>query len=168
MKHIQHIIIGAALISLASAALASTYTNAWDVDLARNPPVLCDVWRGESIALTARTGLSSLPAQAEFYWQSPDMGDAWWSTNAVASATGDITVDWGPAMDSNASAYLFFFRAGNIYRPRGTIKMHGSPGAVPNELALPVRTIDYDLVTVLNPPWATPDDVANAIDDIDE
>jgi hypothetical protein len=40
--------------------------------------------------------------------------------------------------------------------------MQGSPGATPNAIPIPPRVIDFATATVLNPPWATPADVASA------
>ena len=156
-----------AILCSSSASIAAVYTNAWDVDLQRNPPAVIDVWRGETVALCARTGLTNLPASAEFLWQSPGMGTSWYSTNAVAVASGAVTAVFAPAMDSGAASYSFFFRvgSGDLYRPRGTLKMQGSPGAVPNEIPIPPRVLDFAIVTVLNPPWATLTDVDAAISD---
>lgn len=76
----------ATILLAACVARAAVYTNSWDVDLQRNPPAVIDVWRGETVALCARTGITNLPASAEFLWQSPGMGTSWYSTNAVAVA----------------------------------------------------------------------------------
>lgn len=141
-------------------------TNAWDVDVLAPVPFVTDIWRGETIALTARTGISNIAETAEFLWQTNGMSSSWWSTNATVTASGEVTALWTPAMDTGASVYSFFFKVGGIYRPFGTIKMKGSPGTYPNEVALPVRSIDFATVTVLNPPWATPADVAAATNGI--
>ena len=161
------LILAAALLSACAASRSAVYTNAWSVDLQRNPPAVIDLWRGETVALCARTGITNLPASAEFLWQSPGMGTSWYTTNAVATASGDVTALWTPAMDSGSASYSFFLRVGNgdLYRPRGTIKMQGSPGAVPNEIELPARAIDFAAVTVLNAPWTTLNDVDAAISD---
>ena len=138
-------------------------TNAWDVDVLAPVPFVTDIWRGETIAMTARTGISNIAATAEFLWQTNGMESSWWSTNATVTASGDVTALWTPAMDTGASVYSFFFKVGGIYRPSGTIKMKGSPGTYPNEVALPVRSIDFATVTVLNPPWATTNEIDAAI-----
>ncbi|MGI5868686.1 MAG: hypothetical protein ACOX9C_04470 [Kiritimatiellia bacterium] len=167
MKTIKSITVLLAFALLLIMARAAIYTNAWDVELGRNPPVVLDVWRGETVALCARTGISDI-ADAMFLWQSPDMGESWYATNAAASASGDVTAVWTPAMDSGAATYSYFFRVGgDIYRPRGTIKMKGSPGAVPNEVAIPPRTIDFATVVVTNAPWTTPAEVEAMLADID-
>ena len=157
-----------ALLLVTASARGAVYTNAWTVDLPRNPPAVIDVWRGETVALCARTGITNLPAAAEFLWQSPGMGAAWYTTNAVATASGDVTAVWTPEMDGGDASYAFFFRVGNgdLYRPRGTIKMQGSPGTVPNEIAIPPRVLDFATVTVLNAPWTTEADVLELLSDI--
>lgn len=158
------LIIISALIALHSAAAQYAVTNAWDVDVLDPVAYVTDVWRGETIPLTARTGVSNIADSATFLWQTGGMGSAWWQTNATITASGEITTVWIPTMDSGASAYSFFFRVGSdLYRPFGTIKMRGSPGATPNSLPLPTLAIDFDVITVLNPPWATPADVSAAI-----
>lgn len=162
----KKITIAALLLTACITHAAPAYTNAWDVDLARNPHTIIDVWRGESIALTPRTGLAGLPDDAEFRWQTPDMGNLFWVTNATVSASGDMTVEWLPEMDNGSITYFFFFRGGGLYRPRGTIRMQGSPGAEPNTLPLPGRVLDFATITVTNAPWATPADLDAAISNI--
>ena len=99
-------------------------------------PFVTDIWRGETIALTARTGISNIATTAEFLWQTNGMSSSWWRTNATVTASGDVTALWTPAMDPGASVYSFFFKAGGIYRPFGTIKMQGSPGTYPGMRSL--------------------------------
>lgn len=159
-RQIQIRLIIAALASQcacgAIAVTAPAYTNFWTVNMPDNPPVVLDVWRGETIGLCARTGLKNAPAPASFLWQTPDMGSSWHVTNAAISADGDVSAIWSPTMDSGAETYFYFMRIGDsIYRPRGTIRMRGSPGAVPDEMPIPPRVIDFAAVSATNAPWIT-------------
>lgn len=163
------IIAALLMLSIALSACASPIvTNAWEVDFDANAPIVLNVWRGDIRALTAQTGLTSLTNDAMFYWQSADMLTAWYETNATVSASGDVTAVWDSGMDAGDPYYSFFFRAGGVYCPRGTIKMQGSPGMDPHALPLPVQHIDFDLIDVLNAPWATPGDVATAFGSVVE
>lgn len=131
---------------------ATAVTNSWKVDLTRNPAAVFSVWHGDKITLAADIGINV--TSATFYWQAPDMGTLWWEKPAV-SETGVVSVEWTPEMDSGASTYSFYFRAGDVYRPRGTLLMQESPGDVVNSIPLPVQTIDFATVTVTNAPWLT-------------
>lgn len=160
------LLITLATLTISSARADYAVTNAWDVDVLNPVAYITDMWRGESMPLTARTSVSNIADSATFLWQTGGMGSAWWSTNATITASGEITTVWTPAMDSGASSYSFFFRVGNdLYRPFGTIKMKGSPGTTPNELPIPTLTIDYSVVTVLNAPWATAADIAAIVEE---
>lgn len=97
--------------------------------------------------------------QAEFLWQTNGMGNAWWVTNATASA-GYVKFNWTPWYDTGADNFRFFFRVtdakGANYRANGTISLLGSPYGDAAYLPLPQKIIDFAKVEVVNPtnaPW---------------
>ena len=61
-NEIKTVLLAAMLPCLAPAAI---YTNAWDVDLPRNPPAVIDLWRGETVALCARTAAAEAVKAAQ-------------------------------------------------------------------------------------------------------
>lgn len=131
----------------------------------RAPPI----WRGETVGLECAMPCADLSgAAASFHWQTNGMGGAWWS--APASATnGVLSAVWTPAMDApGADWYRFFIRAetegGVTYRANGSITMLGSPGETPDVLEPPFPLLDFNAIEVANAPWATPADVAVAVE----
>ena len=163
MKPITLLLLGFSISCFGSP----TITNSFESDFIGNKPVVLSFWRGDTRAITASTGITNLPATAQFLWQTNGMALSWWTNAATVSSVGDVSTTWTPGMDSGSDYYTFFFRAGGIYCPRGTIRMQGSPGNVPNAIPLPVPTIDFGTVTALNPPWATMSAVSNYVGSIE-
>ncbi len=96
------------------------------------------------------------------YWQTPEMGTEWWSAPGAS---------FTPAMDTGANEYRFFIRGEDggevIYRANGRLKLLPSPGFTPSELELPAKSIDFATIDIKNAPWATPEDVAAAVAEVD-
>ena len=159
----------------ASAPLTLRYTSKAE----STQPYMIEVWQGETVdlqcTLTAYGSAVTLATNASAYlwYQTNGMESAWWRGPATATTNGIITAHWTPALDVGASSYTYFIGVGDsatntLYRSYGIIRMGRSPGYVPNTLAIPPATIDFDTVTVANAPWATPDDVSTAIGEIVE
>ena len=132
----------------------------WTVETSRVQPIAIDAYHGETLALEASLQSYGNPItndlqDARIYWQTNGMGSAYWS--APASADGNILrASWTPAMDTGAKLYnCFIGRAGDNYRAAFQLRMRSSPGAVPNELELPRKHIDFAEVEVKNAPWAS-------------
>lgn len=159
------------LMLLTAAALADPLaTMRWtlDVETPDPRPYVATAVRGECIALECTLQNANLGgAGARFLWQTNGMDTAWWSAPATVSGS-TVRAVWDPAMDSGAAAHQFAFDISNgptstLYRVLGTIRIRPGPGATPNEIALPVQTIDFATVTTTNAPWATETFVTNAI-----
>ena len=132
----------------------------WTVETSRVQPIAFDAYHGETLALEATLQSYGNPItndlqDARIYWQTNGMGSAYWS--APASANGHILhASWTPAMDTGAKLYNCFIGvAGDNYRAAFQLRMKSSPGAVPNELELPRKHIDFAEVEVKNAPWAS-------------
>jgi len=157
------------LIMTACIAGAAPLQLRWTAETSSPQPWRAVIFRGESAGLNATLRQYGKPltltkhATATLYWQVPDMGTAWWTADATATTSGVISATWTPAMDTGADLYTFYIgvddAAATTYRAYGQIRMHGAPGATPNEIDLPVRTIDFATVEIANAPWATPDDI---------
>lgn len=139
----------------------------WVADVDRPAPVPVPVLRGETVDLRAalvRRGRPFDPAaeSAMIYWQTNGMGDAWWSAPADISSNV-LSATWTPAMDPGAALVTAFIGTtgedGRSYRAWATLRILHAPGAVPNELPLPVRAIDFATVAWTNAPWALPGDI---------
>ena len=100
--------------------------------------------------------LDSQIDNCRFYWQAQGMTDYWTTNNVEQTADQSYTAYFTPDMDTGAKIYNCFVGvAGVNYHAAFRLIFRNSPGADPSELALPVKTIDFDKVTVLNPPWET-------------
>lgn len=132
----------------------------WTVETSRVQPAVFEAYQGETLELEATLQSYGKPItnalqDVRIYWQTNGMGSAYWS--APASADGNtLRATWTPSMDVGARAYnCFIGRAGDNYRAAFQLRMRASPGAVPNELELPRKHIDFAQVEVENAPWAS-------------
>lgn len=153
------------IYTILTAALTTVCAHAavplkWTVETSRVQPVTFEAYHGETLALEATLQSYGKPVSdtlqdARIYWQTNGMGSAYWS--APASASGNVLrATWTPAMDTGANAvYGFIGVSGEIYRASFQLRMRSSPGAVPNELELPRKHIDFAEVEVKNAPWAS-------------
>ena len=153
------------IYTILTAALTTVCAHAavplrWTVETSRVQPVTFEAYHGETLSLEATMQSYGKPVadtlqDVRIYWQTNGMGSAYWS--APASASGNVLrATWTPAMDTGANAvYGFIGVAGEIYRASFQLRMRSSPGAVPNELELPRKHIDFAEVEVKNAPWAS-------------
>ena len=153
------------ICTILTAALTAVCAHAavtirWTVETSRVQPVTFEAYHGETLELEATLQSYGKPVAdtlpfVRLYWQTNGMGSAYWS--APASASGNVLrATWTPAMDTGANAvYGFIGVAGEIYRAAFQLRMRSSPGAVPNELELPRKHIDFAEVEVKNAPWAS-------------
>lgn len=153
------------IYTILTAALTTVCAHAavplsWTVETSRVQPVTFEAYHGETLSLEATLQSYGKPVagtlqDVRIYWQTNGMGSAYWS--APASSSGNVLrATWTPAMDTGANAvYGFIGVAGEIYRASFQLRMRSSPGAVPNELELPRKHIDFAEVEVKNAPWAS-------------
>ena len=158
-------------------APAGTVTLKWRAETSQAQSYQATVYRGETARLEAQLlsygAALALPsnATASIYYQTNGMADAWWVADAAATTNGVVSADFTPEMDAGASRYVFFLGVsgdGANYRANGVLNIRHAPGATPHALALPAPFIDFSTVTVSNSPWATPADVAEAVEAIVE
>lgn len=149
------------LLGLAAAAATAAVPLEWIADVERPSPAPLPVMRGETVDLHAvlvRRGRPFDPAadSATFYWQTNGMGDAWWSAPAAVSSNV-LSATFTPAMDPGAPLVSAFIGTagedGRAYRALATLRILHAPGAVPNELPLPVKILDFATISVTNAPW---------------
>ena len=133
----------------------------WEVDLAAQPPKVFALQRprGETYELKAvlkRHGKPFEPAitNACIYWQTNGMENLYWSAPASVS-NNVLRAYWLPEMDPGATTVRGYIGDhGHIYAAAFQFRFIASPGALPNELPLPQKVIDFKKVRVLNPPWS--------------
>lgn len=164
MKRHQKIIA-----ALAAATAGASVPLRWTVDTSRVDPAVFDVVRGETVELKAAFNSYGKPLDmggkdVSIFWQTNGMGSAWWSAPAAA-AGNTVTAAFTPAMDPGAASVSGFLGVpGEIYRGAFVLRFRHGPGAVPNELELPRKSIDFATVEVKNAPWAAAEDVAAALE----
>ena len=146
----------------------------WSADGSDPKPFVASIAQGETrdleVTLKNYGQAVILPdtATAELHYQTNGMGRSWWSGGAASVTTsGVVKATWTPAFDCGASTYIFAIGVvdgtNKLYTAYGLIRMRVSPGWVPNELAQPWRTLDFDTLTIQHPPWATTNDIDAAI-----
>ena len=130
----------------------------WTVETSRVAPAQIEAYHGETLRFEASLqsyGKPFAPTNNLYaiYWQTNGMDSAYWVGPAVIS-NNVLLSEWIPAMDVGATAYQGFIGApGEIYRASFQLRLRPSPGAVPSELPLPTKTLDFAQVTILNPPY---------------
>lgn len=158
----------AAAIALAALALAAraAVPVRWTVETSRPAVPVFDARHGETLDLRAAftAGGEPLPIapNAALCWQTNGMGDAWWTAPATV-ASNAVSATFTPEMDPGADTVSAFLGVpGDNWRAEFRLRLRRSPGAVPNALPLPPRTIDFATVEVANAPWATAADLEAA------
>ncbi len=162
MMHRLFTVLAAALLGGCAPALASVPAR-WAVETSRARAVSFECYRGETLDLEA--AFTSYGAPVDFaagsvslYWQTNGMGEAWWSAPASA-ASNVVTAAFSPSNDVGAASYVCFLGSPETsYRAAFRVRMLDAPGATPNALALPRKSIDFATVSVANAPWITADD----------
>ena len=134
----------------------------FDADARSTSTFQASAYRGETLDIEARLLWRGAPlevapgAGAALYWQTNGMGSAWWTAPASVTTSGVVSAVWSPTNDVGAAAYRLFLGVadgGANYRANMLLRMIDAPGAEPNALAPPLRTIDFSTVEVLNAPW---------------
>ncbi|MBP5586766.1 MAG: hypothetical protein J6Y92_10495 [Lentisphaeria bacterium] len=137
----------------------------FNADAAHPATWQASAYRGETVAISAQlTGADGRPfavpegAGASMLWSTN--GIDWFGPRPATVTTGGLVrATWTPDMDCGADSYRVFLRVddggtSNVnYRANLLLRMLGSPGAVPNELPLPAKAIDFAAVAVSNAPW---------------
>ena len=164
MKHITAIFTFASILHLSAFAAVPLR---WTVETSRAQPATFESYQGETLDFEATLQSYGKPLEAPvqyaFYWQTNGMGSAYWSAPCTVPGassprgadTNLLRATWLPSYDVGARAYNCFIGLSNsIYHAAFQLRLRPSPGAVPNELPLPQKVIDFSQVTVLNPPWS--------------
>ena len=153
--------LGGGLWSIAAALLAvlSASAKTFDVDISTGRPAASNeaFYHGETIEFRAVRGRSVVT--------NIEYSCIWYTTNnssSVASGEGGWWKTDGlvfhPTNDCGAAAYRFFLEGrddlGRDWHANGLLRFLPSPGFTPNTLPLPVATLDFAQITVLNPPWS--------------
>jgi hypothetical protein len=165
MKVKQHVIPSLAALALALPAIAAV-PHRWTVETSRIQPEQIEAYRGETIALEATLNAYGKPLETPLespvylYWQTNGMGAVYWVTNAAVAASNVLAASFLPSFAPAVSAVQGFIGSpSSSYRASFVIRFRNAPGETPNVLPLPAQAIDFDTITVYNPPYYTKDEV---------
>lgn len=132
----------------------------WTVETSKVQPVQISAYRGETLELAATMLSYGKPYDGTYdsialYWQTNDMGSAYWSAPA-SCMSNTVSAVWSPTNDVGAATYhCFIGEPGGNYRIAFQLRLLDSPGSVPNALELPTATLDFATVNVVHAPYYT-------------
>ena len=149
------------LATLALATLAAS-ARTFDVDVSTGRPAASNeaYYHGETIEFRAVRGETAV-TDIEYgcvYYQTNGMGEAWWHTDGLV---------FHPTNDVGAASYRFFLEGrdalGRDWHANGLLRLLDSPGFTPSAVELPVKTLDFSRIDVLNAPYYTKAEVDAAV-----
>ena len=154
----------AAALAAAFAALAGAVPRVFEADVLRPGTFQTSAYHGETLSIKARLVEGrerrpfAIPEGAGAQMLVSTNGADWWGWPATAATGGVVRAAWTPDMDCGADAYRVFLAVSEggtnvVYGANMLLRMLGSPGAVPNELPLPAKSIDFSRVAWTNAPW---------------
>lgn len=164
------IIVKTICLFLISASICLSATPLrWAFEASRPAQQTWEIYHGESVSLEPTILEEGTPSSyptnsvATLYYQTNNMGSVWYAAPA-SIISNNVVAEWTPSLDCGAATYRFFISVvapgGSIsYRANGKLTMMDSPGAIPNELEIPVKTIDFSKIDIVNAPWAEASDV---------
>ena len=130
----------------------------WNVETSRAQPASFDVYRGETLLLTADMTSYGRPLEmagaAALYIQTNGMADVWWTIPATV-ATNRIEATLSPTNYPGDAQVLNCYLGGpaTSYRAAFRLRVLGAPGPAPEAVQFPVRSLDFANVVVSNAPW---------------
>ena len=132
----------------------------WNVETSRAQPASFDVYRGETLQLSADLTSYGQPVSmagtAALYFQTNGMADAWWTIPAtVTSNRIEATLSPNSYPANATTLNCFLGGPATSYRAAFVLRVLGAPGPAPNTVSPPVVTLDFDQLTVANPPYWT-------------
>ena len=138
-------------MALAADLSATAKTLDWPIDATTAGARQFAAYHGETVRFNLQfMGAMTNLAPVCIYYQTNGMGKAEW----FEPIPGTV---FHPTNDCGAAFYRFFIRCtdpdGINYTANGSLRMLDSPGFEPSAVPLPVRTLDFSKIEVLNPPW---------------
>ena len=158
------------VISFAALNAVTTFAAVplrWTVETSRVQPASFEAYQGETLTFEAALQSKGKPLEAplnySFFWQTNGMGSTYWeapcpvpSSSLDGASTNVLFATFTPSMDVGARVYNCFIGSpSNIYHAAFKLRLRPSPGAMPNELELPRKHIDFAEIEVKNAPWAS-------------
>jgi hypothetical protein len=166
----KHFCIALAILAQ-SALFAANVPVEWTADVESLQVQNLSARRGETLELAVSLTYRGKPftpeGDWEIFYQTNGMTDVYFTF--PVNLEGNVArLTFTPSMDPGAERITGFIgRRGVNYRAAFALKFYGSPGAMPNALTLPTKTIDFAQLEVKNAPWSTAADIADKRDKSD-
>lgn len=144
------------VLAAAHAAVPVVWTN---TPAATQPYPIKPVPHGSTVDLAVTLkGYTTPPiadgADVRLWYQTNGMGKAWWSAPATFDGS-TITASFGPAQDTGADRVALYFGAPSNVFASAILRLTHAPGFTPASLPIPVPTLDFAGLEVLNAPYYT-------------
>jgi len=150
-----------AFAAVLAAGLQAAVPVEWQSDVTKPETERREAFHGTTLELEATLVADGRPlavtnGEAWVYWQTNDMGVAFWRADAAVSGNV-VRATFTPEMDPGVAVVNGFLGTPREQYAEFQLRFRPSPGAEPNVLMQPpVLSIDFARVTVTNAPWATP------------
>ena len=144
------------LATAAHAAVPVVWTN---TPAATQPYPIKPVPHGSTVDLAVTLkGYTTPPiadgADVRLWFQTNGMGSAWWSAPATFDGS-TITATFGAEQDTGADRVSLFFGAPSNVFASAVLRLTHAPGFTPASLPIPVPSLDFSCLEVLNAPYYT-------------
>lgn len=152
------------------------------IDTARALPIALNFRHGETVLISIALYNQGQPLKlnegvaATLFYRTNDLADNQWykSDDSVEiDNEGNFTIVnllWTGKLDNGADFYQYAIQltdgTNHSYAIHGSIALENSPGFVPNEIALPIKLLDFSAVQVAKAPYYTKSETDAAQEEI--
>lgn len=154
------------------------------IDTARALPIALNFRHGETVLISIALYNQGQPLKlnegvaATLFYRTNDLADNQWykSDDSVGiDNEGNFSVVnllWTGNLDNGAEFYQYAIQltegTNHSYAIHGSIALENSPGFVPNEIDLPIKTLDFNAIKVENAPYYEKKEIDEKINSIEE
>lgn len=141
------------------------------IDTARALPIALNFRHGETVLISIALYNQGQPLKlneevaATLFYRTNDLADnQWYKSDDSVEIDNDgnfsiVNLLWTGNLDNGADFYQYAIQltegTNHSYAIHGSIALENSPGFVPNEIALPIKLLDFSSVQVANAPYYT-------------
>lgn len=160
----KHCIIFALALATACSSFADGIERSFEVNSrVGRQTELKPVFHGEEITISAsfysdNDGTPFLLPSGDWslYYQTNGMGKTFFAPIPATVTSNTVSAVFNPTNDPGAAGIVGFLgKPGSNYHAAFKLRLLDSPGFTPSEVSLPVQTLNFDAISVLNPPYYT-------------
>lgn len=157
-------IIFASALAIACSSFADGIERSFEVNSrVGRQTELKPVFHGEEITISAsfysdNDGTPFLLPSGDWslYYQTNGMGKTFFAPIPATVTSNTVSAVFNPTNDPGAVGIVGFLgKPGSNYHAAFKLRLLDSPGFTPSEVSLPVQTLNFDAISVLNPPYYT-------------